>query len=81
MGRNDPWRLWNGRIRATRSGGAAQTWDDWSPRSDWTGGSCNTITVSINSPIVGVSASVERCPERWDMYKSANGTAPDYHLT
>lgn len=81
MGRNDPWRLWNGRIRATRSGGASQTWVDWSPGSDWSGGSCSTITVSMTSPIAGVSMAVERCPETWDMYKSANGTQPDYHLT
>jgi hypothetical protein len=25
--------------------------------------------------------AVDRCPESWDMYKSAGGTQPDYHLT
>ena len=36
--RNSPWVLDLARIRAYRSGGSSQTWADWNPRVDWSGG-------------------------------------------
>ena len=82
MGRDDSLlKLSEGRIRATRSGGASQSWIDWDPRSDWSGGSCGTVEIGVTSPIGGITVPFERCPNEWDMWKSPNGEQPDFHVT
>jgi hypothetical protein len=48
----------------------AQAWVDWSPRSDWSGGSCSTTNVGISYG-ASLSFSVQRCPETWDITKYA----------
>lgn len=69
MGRdNSLLKLSEGRIRATRSGGASQSWIDWDPRSDWSGGSCGTVEIGVTSPIGGITVPFERCPNEWDMW-------------
>jgi hypothetical protein len=78
---NSPWVLDQVRLRAYRSGGSSQTWADWSPRSNWSGGSCSTTSIGISSPIGGISQSFERCPDQVTFSKSANGTQPDYTQT
>jgi hypothetical protein len=78
---NSPWVLDEAKIRAYRSGGSSQAWADWAPRSNWSGGSCSTASLSISSPVGGLSASFERCPERVSFSKSANGSQPDYTQT
>jgi hypothetical protein len=78
---NSPWVLDQVKIRAYRSGGSSQTWADWTPRSNWHGGSCSTTTLSIGSPVGGLSQSFERCPDQVTFSKSANGTQPDYTQT
>lgn len=80
MKANVPWVMNWARIRAYRHGGSAQTWADWSPKSDWNGGSCGTISVAVTLPVGGIGISTERCPQLWDFTKSANGTSPDYSL-
>jgi hypothetical protein len=45
----------------------AQQWVDWSPRSDWTGGSCVTYNAGISYAGASFSFFVDRCPELWDM--------------
>jgi hypothetical protein len=81
MSANAPWVMNWARIRAYRYQSSAQTWADWSPKSDWNGGSCGTITVGVALPVGGIGISTERCPQLWDFTKSANGTPPDYSLT
>lgn len=78
---NSPWVLDLARIRAYRGGGSAQSWADWTPRSNWSGGSCSTTSISISTPIAGLSQSFERCPEQVTFTKSASGTSPDYTQT
>jgi hypothetical protein len=78
---NSPWVLDQAKIRAYRSGGSAQSWADWTPRSNWYGGSCSTTSIGISTPIGGLSQSLERCPDQVTFAKSANGTQPDYTQT
>ena len=80
MGANSPWVLRWGLIRAYRYGSSPQTWADWDPAADWQGGSCGQISLSISVGVANLGTSVERCPQIWDMSKSANGTSPDYTL-
>ena len=79
--RNSPWVLDLARIRAYRSGGSSQSWADWTPRSNWSGGGCSTATIGISTPVGGLSQSFERCPEQVTFTKSAVGTQPDYTQT
>ena len=78
---NSPWVLDQARIRAYRYGGSSQAWADWSPKSNWSGGSCSTTSVGITTPVGGLSYSFDRCPEKITFTKSANGTQPDYTQT
>ena len=78
---NSPWVLDEAKIRAYRYSGSSQAWADWSPRSNWSAGSCSTVSIGITSPIGGLSKSFERCPERVTFTKSANGSQPDYTQT
>ena len=78
---NSPWVLDQARIRAYRNGGSSQAWADWSPKSNWSGGSCSTTSVGITTPVGGLSYSFDRCPEKITFSKSANGTQPDYTQT
>jgi hypothetical protein len=78
---NSPWALSWARIRAYRSGSSAQTWADWSPRSNWSGGSCSTTTIGVTLPVGGIGTSFDRCPEQISFDKSAGGTSPDYTQT
>ncbi len=81
MQANAPWVMNWARIRTHRyPGSPAQTWADWSPRSSWSGGSCGPVSVGVTSPVGGINVSIERCPSRWDLTKSANGASPDYTL-
>ena len=75
---NSPWVLDEAKIRAYRYSGSSQTWADWTPRSNWSAGSCSTVSISISSPVGGLSKSFERCPEKVTFTKSANGSQPDY---
>ena len=79
--RNSPWVLDLARIRAYRSGGSSQSWADWNPRVDWSGGNCSTTSISISTPVGGISKSFERCPDQVTFSKSANGSQPDYTQT
>ena len=78
---NSPWVLDQAKIRAYRYSGSSQTWADWTPRSNWSAGSCSTVTIGITSPVGGLSKSFERCPEKVTFTKSANGSQPDYTQT
>ena len=78
---NSPWVLDQARIRAYRHGGSSQAWADWSPKSNWSGGSCSTVSIGISTPVGGISQSFDRCPERITFTKSANGSQPDYTQT
>jgi hypothetical protein len=79
--RNSPWVLDLARIRAYRSGGSSQSWADWTPRSNWSGGGCSTTTIGISTPVGGISQSFERCPEEVTFTKSASGSQPNYTQT
>jgi len=78
---NSPWVLDEAKIRAYRYSGSSQTWADWSPRSNWSAGSCSTVSIGITTPVGGLSRSFERCPEKVTFTKSANGSQPDYTQT
>ena len=78
---NSPWVLDQAKIRAYRSGGSSQSWADWNPRANWYGGNCSTTSVSISTPIGGLSQSFERCPEQVTFSKTSPGTQPDYTQT
>ena len=78
---NSPWVLDEAKIRAYRYSGSSQAWADWTPRSNWSAGSCSTVSISISSPVGGLSRSFERCPEKVTFTKSANGSQPDYTQT
>lgn len=78
---NSPWVLDEAKIRAYRYSGSSQTWADWTPRSNWSAGSCSTVSISISTPVGGLSKSFERCPEKVTFTKSANGSQPDYTQT
>ena len=78
---NSPWVLDQAKIRAYRYSGSSQTWADWTPRSNWSAGSCSTVSIGITSPVGGLSKSFERCPEKVTFTKSANGSQPDYTQT
>jgi hypothetical protein len=78
---NSPWVLDLARIRAYRYSGSSQTWSDWSPRGNWSGGSCSTVSIGISTPVGGLSQSFERCPDEVTFTKSANGSQPDYTQT
>ena len=69
------------KIRAYRSGGSSQKWADWTPRSNWSGGSCSTASIGISTPVGGLSQSFDRCPEQVTFTKSVVGTQPDYTQT
>jgi hypothetical protein len=49
---------------------APQTWVDWKPRSDWSGGSCQTINVGISYAGAGLTTNFQQCPDKWDMTKT-----------
>lgn len=60
---NWPWSLWSGKISSSPivSGNyGAQSWVDWSPRSDYTG-SCRTIGLSVTALGIGLSMSTDQC--------------------
>jgi hypothetical protein len=78
---NSPWVLDEARIRAYRYAGSSQTWADWTPRSNWSAGSCSTVNIGVTTPVGGLSKSFERCPEKVTFTKSANGSQPDYTQT
>jgi len=78
---NSPWVLDEAKIRAYRYSGSSQTWADWTPRSNWSAGSCSTVNIGISTPVGGLSKSFERCPEKVTFTKSANGSQPDYTQT
>jgi hypothetical protein len=78
---NSPWVLNQARIRAYRYSGSSQSWADWSPKSNWSGGTCSTTSVGITTPVGGLSYSFDRCPEKVTFTKSANGSQPDYTQT
>jgi hypothetical protein len=78
---NSPWVLDSAKIRAYRYSGSSQTWADWTPRTNWSGGSCSTVSIGITTPVGGLSKSFERCPESVTFTKSANGSQPDYAQT
>jgi hypothetical protein len=78
---NSPWVLDEAKIRAYRYSGSSQTWADWTPRSNWSAGSCSTVSIGISTPVGGLSKSFERCPEKVTFTKSANGSQPDYTQT
>jgi hypothetical protein len=78
---NSPWVLDEAKIRAYRYSGSSQTWADWTPRSNWSAGSCSTVNIGVTTPVGGLSRSFERCPERVTFTKSANGSQPDYTQT
>jgi hypothetical protein len=78
---NSPWVLDQAKIRAYRYSGSSQAWADWTPRTNWSGGSCSSVSIGISTPVGGLSKSFERCPEKVTFTKSANGTQPDYTQT
>jgi hypothetical protein len=78
---NEPWALSWARIRAYRSGSSVQTWADWAPKSDWSGGSCSTTTVGVALPVGGIGVSFDRCPQSITFSRSGNGQSPDYTQT
>lgn len=60
---NSPWRLWWGKIASspivTGSYGA-QSWVDWSPRSDYSG-NCRPYGLSVSALGFGLGFSTEQC--------------------
>ncbi len=60
---NSPWRLWWGKISSlpivTGSYGA-QTWVDWSPKSDYSG-NCRPIGLSVSALGFGLGFSTQQC--------------------
>jgi len=78
---NSPWVVDLARIRAYRFSGSSQKWADWSPRSDWYGGSCSTVSIGISTPVGGISQSFQRCPDQVTFKKSSSTSQPDYTQT
>ncbi len=65
----EPGKIYDGWLHGRRSGGAAMSWVDWSPRGTLSGG-CVTVPISVSALGIGISASGLMC-ERWDIYKAA----------
>lgn len=60
---NWPWHLWWGKISSSPivSGNyGAQTWVDWSPKSDYSG-NCRTIGLSVTALGFGLGFTTEQC--------------------
>jgi hypothetical protein len=71
-GANMPWVLKEAELESEPvESSLPMSWQDWNPRSDRSG-PCQTITVRVTAPIVGVSQTLDRC-ETWDITKGATG--------
>lgn len=68
---NWPWSLWWGKISSSpivTGNYGAQTWVDWSPKSDYSG-NCRDVTLNVNAVFVGLSYTAQEC-EQWHLTKA-----------
>ena len=55
-------------LRVTPNASPTQQWVDWNPKSDWSGGDCQTIDIGI-SYVAFFTYTIHQCPDQWGITK------------